>query len=278
MSFEQPKFDNQPLVEKENSLAEQKEAKKGGLEGLRSEINEMSLILQKEGVPIDNQARLDINKYKDVYSERSIESDNNWVKDLKSVWERAAKSSSRWSWVPNKEGGPKDIPIGDVFEMLATAIFSEFLGENFITLRTTEYDDIRNKVDNLIVERKTGNVVCAFDEVGDSNGKRFEEKRSKVLERNWQRGGADLKYGLSYEQQDGQTKLKKGAIYQIPLFYLSLSEEEIKKALYDPGQRGKIFQKFISSAKEQIEEIKGGPVHSKLKERLDFFTQVIEKF
>ncbi len=278
MSFEQLKFDNQPSIEKENPPVEKKETRRGGLEGLKSEINDMSLKLQREGVPIDNQARLDINKYKDVYSERSIESDNNWVKDLKGVWERAAKSSSRWSWVPNKEGGPKDMPIGDIFEMLATATFSEFLGENFITLRTTEYDDIRNKVDNLIVERKTGNVVCAFDEVGDSNGKRFEEKRSKVLERNWQRGGADLKYGLSYEQQDGQAKLKKGAIYQIPLFYLSLSEEEIKKALYDPSQRSKIFQKFISSAKEQIEEIKSGPVHSKLKERLDFFTQVIEKF
>ena len=280
MSFEQPQFEKSvsPSLEEPEEGLEQKGTRREGLGGLKDSIKEISLELRKEGIPVDENARVDINKFRNVYSKESIESDSSWVKKLKEQWERAAASDSRWSWVPNKEKAPKDIPVGDVFEMLATSVLSKFLGKDFVVTRTSEYDDVRNKVDNLILEKETGNIICAFDEVGSASGERFEEKRNKVLERNWQRGGADLKYGISYEKEGDEMKLKKGAIYQIPLFYLALSQGEIKRTLDDSRQDIKIFQEFISSAKEQIKEIKNGPVHSKLKGRLDFFEKVIEKF
>jgi len=276
MSFEQPQFFKKE--EMPEAQPEQKEARKEGLEGLRDYIGEMSLGLKKEGVPVDERARIDIDKFSGVYSRQSIESDKAWIKDLKDRWERSAIAESRWSWAFSKEKALRDVPLGDVFEMLTTSILHKNLGKDFIVTRTSEYDDARNKVDNLILERETGNIVCAFDEIGVASGERFEEKKNKVLDRNWQRGGADLKYGISLEKKTGKMELKKGAVYQIPLFYLAMPEEEIKKTLNNSSQENKIFRDFVDSVKDQMREIKEGPVHPKLMRRLDFFAKVIEKF
>jgi hypothetical protein len=279
MSFEQ-QFERPPASsqEKAGEQTEKKEARKEGLEGLRDYIKEMSSELKEEGVPVDDKARIDINKFDKVYSRQAIESDKAWIKDLKGRWERSAAAESRWSWAYPKEKALKDVPVGDVFEMLTTSILHKKLSKDFIVARTSEYDDARNKVDNIILERETGNIVCAFDEIGAASGERFNEKKNKVLERNWQRGGADLKYGLSLEKKTDKTELKKGAVYQIPLFYLSLPEEEIKKALHDPALEENIFRSFVSSVSEQTKAIKEGPVHPKLRKRLDFFEKIIEKF
>jgi len=53
MSFEQPQFEN-PLLSPEEK-AEQGEARRGGLEGLRDYVKEMSLRLLKAGVSIRNR-------------------------------------------------------------------------------------------------------------------------------------------------------------------------------------------------------------------------------
>jgi len=47
--------------------------------------------------------------------------------------------------------------------------------------------------------------------------------------------------------------------------------------LNDPSQEKKIFSDFVKSAKDQIIEIRKGPVHPKLQGRLDFFEKVLEK-
>ncbi|KKS90091.1 MAG: hypothetical protein UV65_C0021G0009 [Parcubacteria group bacterium GW2011_GWF2_43_11] len=276
----EPQF-NKPEAVPEAKSEQKAEVKENPLDRLRGEIKDMSLGLQKEGVPVDERARVDINKFKDVYPGQSIESDNAWVKDLKGRWENAAASGNKMSWLYGREQMKQKVaqenPTGGVWEMLATSILHKNLGKDFIVARTSEYDDARYKVDNIILDRKTGHIVCAFDEIGATTGERFEEKKNKILERNWQRGGTDLKYGISFEEKAGKMELKKGSLYQIPLFYLALSEEEIKKTLNDPSQEKKVFGNFVESAKKQIKEIGAGPAHPKLRSRLEFFGSVLEK-
>ncbi len=279
-------FEKEPQFKSEAApeikLEQKAEVREKPIDRLKSEIRDMSLGLQKEGVPIDEKARIDINKFGDVYSKQAIESDGAWVKDLRGRWNRAAVSSRPDSWMYGRkqleEKVAQENPMGGVWEMLATKILHQGLGEDFIVVRTSEYDDARYKVDNLILDRKTGQIVCGFDEVATTSGERFEDKKSKVLERNLQRGGADLKYGISFEEtKSGKMELKKSSLYQIPLFYLALSEEEIRKTLNDPSQEKKVFGDFVESAKKQIKEIGAGPVHPKLRSRLDFFGSVLEK-
>lgn len=278
-------FEKEPQFFRPESVGgepEQKaEIKEKPIDRLRGEIKEIALGLQKEGVPVDANNRIDINKFKDVYSRQTIESDSAWVKDLKGRWENAAASSHKMSWLYGreqiKEQLTKENPMGGVWEMLATSILHKNLSNDFIVARTSEYDDARYGVDNIILDRETGHIVCAFDEIGSIAGKRFEEKKNKVLEKNWQKGGTDLKYGISFEEKAGKKELKKCSVYQIPLLYFALSEEEIKKILNDPNQGKNVFGNFMDSAKKQIQEIEEGPVHPKLKRRLDFFKEVLEK-
>lgn len=270
-------FEKEPqFINSEEKKPERKE--KTSLEELKEYIKEMSLELRKEGIPVDERARIDVNKFNKVYSEASISSDMAWVKDLKTRFEKTAASNSQWAFAFPKEKALRDVPLGGVFEMLATSVLNKKMGKDFIITRTSEYDDIRRKMDNIILERKTGNIVCAFDEIGAVSGERFEEKENKVLERNWKRGGADLKYGIFFEKKAGKMELKKGPIYHIPLFYLAMSEKDIKDALDNQGQQEQVFYKFVESIKKQIEKLKEYPVHSKLKERLDYFEKSIEKF
>jgi len=224
MSFEQSKFfrPEAAIVEKEKPL-----------DRLKGEIKEMALGLQKEGVPVDERARIDINKFKDVYSKQTIESDDAWVKDLKKEWVNAAASSHKMSWLLGreqiKEQVAKENPLGVVWEMLATKILHENLGENFIVTRTSEYDDARYKVDNIILDRKTGHIICAFDEIGATTGKLFEEKKNNVLNRNWHRGGTDLKYGIFFEEKNGKMELKKAQFTKSPCFILLCPQKTLEK-------------------------------------------------
>jgi len=272
-----PSFEN-PI---ESKPGQQAEARENPLDRLKGEVRDMSLGLRKEGVPVDDQARIDIKKFGDVYSKQTIESDGVWVKNLRGVWDRAAASGRSDSWMYGREQIQQKVAqkdtAGETLELLTTLIFQKNLGKDFIVVRTSEYDDVRYKVDNMIIDRKTGQVICGFDEIAATTGDRFEEKKDKILERNWQRGGADLKYGVSFEEKNGKMELKKGPLYQIPLLRFALTEEEIKKTLNDPNLEKEVFKKFVDSAKQQIKEIGEGPVHPKLQKRLDFFAGVLEK-
>ena len=256
---------------------EQKEVKKDGLEILKGDIRERFLELREEGVPVDERLRININEFGGVYSKDFIESCRKYVKDLKAYFKAKAMSGSKSSWAFPKKEVLKETPMGEIFEMLKTSIFQEKLGKDFIVTRTSEYDDLKNNVDNIILERETGNIVCAFDEVGADSGEIFEEKKEEVSKKNLEGKGADLAYGIFFEKKAGKMELKKGKIEHMPIFYLSMSEEEIKNNLDNPERREESFYSFIDSIKKQIKELKEHQLHSKLKERLDSFEKVIEK-
>jgi hypothetical protein len=259
------------------------EAGKKPIERLEGFIGEISAKFKQEGIPVDEGGRVDVDQFDEAYPRRIIEADKAWVKDLRERWNRAAVSGSQWSWILSREQILKQKTVGDAWEMLATAILHKNLGEDFIVVRTSEYDDARNGVDNLIIDKKSGSIVCAFDDVGLVSGLRFEEKKSKVLERNWRRGGADVAYGISFEGKQMARKLRKGRINHIPLFYFALSEDKIRKCLEVFSSTGVsreeegIFNGFIDSFRGQIKTIKEEPLHPKLRERLDLFERSVLK-
>lgn len=261
-----------------NNAEQKPEVKEGPEARLKNELKEIALALQKDGVPVDGKDRIDVSRFEGIYSKESIAADKEWTNGLKEMWKNRSAQNHPMSWLYGKEQIQQKLdqrnPLGETWEMLATKILHENLGKDFIVVRTSKFDDIRYNVDNLILDKKTNQVVCAFDEVGDAAGKVFNEKKNEVFERNWLKGGADIKYGISFE--GGKVILKKG-IFQIPLFYFALSEEEINKTLKDPHQEKNVFSYFIESARKQIKELEAGPAHGKLRERLNSFKSVLEK-
>ncbi len=198
-------------------------------------------------LPVDASCRIMMDSFMQVYEKEEVGADIDIVKNKEKQW-----------W---EEGRERNFgSIGEQFELLKTAIFNKYLGDRFIVVRSALYDDYKNGVDNVMVDIKTGNVVCAFDEVGDAAAFK-RQKEQRVSARNLEEGGASLKYGIKFE--DG--KLKPARLQNLPIFCLSLSEEEVKRGIsemeFSSGKKSpvedEIFRICLTELQAQITTLEG---------------------
>lgn len=237
---------------------ERPEKKEVDLEKLKGLEQAVAARLNAEGVPVDDNCRIKMDAPEDV----------RLAEELERKWQE-------------KEGEriKKD---GEQFEILKTIIFNKFLNNDFIIARTSLYDDFVNKVDNVILDKKTGNLVCALDEVADNSGKDFEEKKEKVLARNMKGNENMLKYGLLMENG----KMVPGGADHFPLFYLALPHDRIREAIErmapsldeKSDYETKLFSYFVSSIDTQIKTLKLYPrLDNILKESIAVFESSLKK-
>lgn len=241
------------------------------IEKLSNFLKEMAESLRTEEVPVDDDCRIDMDAFKDIY---------NVEKDKKSIERAESKWLGHKDLSKEEKRAEKLKHTGEQLEMLVTAILGKFLGKDFIVARSSRYDDIKNQIDNLILEKETGNVICAFDEVGDTRGPRFEEKKEAILDKDREQGGF-LKYGLKIEEGELKLDLQKN----IPIFYLALKEGFIKKGVKEfisssedkSDFEGKLFEHFKTSILSQISalqlELKLSP---EIEKRISYFEEVLE--
>ncbi len=149
---------------------------------------------------------------------------------------------------------------GFQFELLKTAIMHKYAGKQFITLRSSRYDDIANGVDNVLVDITTGEPICAFDEVATekiTGSKRYDEKIDEIVrsnlglydgveqKRSAREGfgpGARLKYGLRIRDNN----LECRPMNNLPLFLLPIDRERLKGGLENFGtEEGDIYLKML---------------------------------
>jgi len=214
-------------------------------EKLKNLIEQISESLREKGVPVDSNCRLDMDSFQEIYSQEKIEDDKRTVREREKKWYRDLPQEGI------KKGGEK-------LEILKTIIFHKFIGENFIVVRTSTYDDIINKADNLILEKKTGNPVCAYDEAVDVGGQVLEKKKMRILDRN-KEGGTRLKYGIALKEN----KLIKGEVEGIPLYYLCFPIEHLEKAKREilpslnevSDYEKKVFEYFVALMQAQTKTL-----------------------
>ena len=144
---------------------------------------------------------------------------------------------------------------GERFEQLKTVIFNRnFETSNIIAIRASDYDDYKNSIDNIIINKNTGDIICALDAIAnDKNSKRYKEKEEKIKEIN-EKGGAKLKYGITFE--DDKPVLKE--IEGVNIFILSLSSRELYEAIDKFGIakfENKLFKEFGKQAIEQLQKL-----------------------
>lgn len=272
--------------------------------GLEIYLREISFELKENGFPVGNDCRIDMDGFEQVYSRGAVESDKKRVAGIKEEFalERFATTGKRKIEVEKTAGGK--------LEMFKTAIFHKLLKEDFFVLRSSIFDDTIYGVDNVIIDRETGNLVCGFDEVvtdrGESassenepelwfgkkkSGERkirgFKTKKAEVFKKN-QNGGAELKYGLKTEKEGEKTKITLGWRKNFPIFYLALPRNHLENGIkkFNPFKESNldktILNHFFSSIKSQISELKlhelgGTRLNPNLKKRLDAFEKKLEK-
>ena len=238
---------------------------------IKSYLEQKVRELQAEGVPVTKEGRIDSQAFAkhNIYSNDVVAKDNAFVHDCQQQW-RGNKSQE------------KELQQGERLEILKTAIFQKYLGHDFIVVRSAEYDDIANGVDNVVLDKKTGNVVCAFDEVSEIEGLRYQEKSQHIVRRNMV-DGASLKYGLTINP--GQ-KLALGPMDHLPIFYLALLPEMIEQAIQNfnsqsvTARQDKIFQYFIHSITTQIKgmSMPGITINLAIKEKAEDFVRAFNPY
>ena len=167
---------------------------------------------------------------------------------------------------------------GALFEILKTTIFHKHLGEQFIVVRTSRYDDIENGVDNVLMDRRTGEIVCAFDEVSDVRSDAYQEKQKELVVKNTH-GGASLLYGIKYEEQEGQRYVVGGIRKYLPLFILALPPDFIKKGIltFKPDRADDYETKTVAYLKaslvQQIKMLRLARLQPNIIKAIDEFEQ-----
>jgi hypothetical protein len=233
------------------------------LKNLEKQISER---LNAEGVPVDDDCRIRMDVFNGVYPAEHIK------EDIKLTEAREKK------YKIGNEGSD-----GENFEVLKTIIFNKFLGNDFIVARASLFDDFINRVDNVILDKKTGNLVCALDEVADISGSEFEKKKGEVLNRNMKENENMLKYGLRMENG----KIAPARAEHFPLFYLALPHNHIREAvnkiapsLEEKSEYEKdLFSYFLASINLQIKTLKLYPHLGKpLKTSISLFENASQKF
>jgi len=252
---------------------QEKPSEQLGLERVRSYLKSSYEKMQKRGVPIDSEGRIDPSRFDGCYSKAVLEADNKEVKRLQEVHEEGLSETE----IQRRRSGNH----GEL-ELLAAAVFSEFMGDRFDVVRSSLFDDFNNEVETILVDRETGNIVCAFDEVGELKGKKFEDKKNKVLGINKDQLGARLKYGIHLDSKTGA--ITPQCVEHIPIFYIALTSdllgEGLKKFQVDPENNKKLFQYFLLSLGLQIKELdlKSLALSKEVNNKLDIFNQAIGKY
>jgi hypothetical protein len=218
------------------------------VEKLLNFAKDLSTSLNADGLPImipkenfDDCYRIDMKKFSDVYCKEKIEKDiaavqekENIFKKLEKMNEEKIKEALSYRKSPDQLLDiDEKTTKGSVFEIFKTSLFNKFLKEDFLVLRTSRYDDIKNGVDNMILEKNGKNVICAIDDVTQTKlSTYFEEKKKEILHKNLELNGVKIKYGVYFEKdKNGQKVLRKGPLENIPLFYLPLTQDYLKEGL-----------------------------------------------
>lgn len=262
MKFDRKFFEEQGQI---------KEDPESSAEKLIPFIKEISESLKKEKVPVDEDCRIDMKAFSSY--------GDGVEKDIESVKDREQK------WYPNlseeriKE--EKQKKSGEKLEMLVVALFHKFLKDKFIVTRSSPYDDVFNGIDTLILEKETGDLICAFDEVADAAGPNLQNKIKEITEKN--KNGGTLRYGLKMENGE----IKKGVVMGAPIFYIALPEKHINEGIKNlslsleekSDYEKKLFKYFIDLLQHQYSAlVLEKHIDQSIKNRVGTFKKVLDKF
>lgn len=234
---------------------EEQNTTEASVENLTRCLEVIARELRKERIPVTDECRIEMRAFEALYGEKAISLDEARIEKLEKGWSRGDRREEAERLRLHTRG--------EQLEILKTAVLHKNLGSQFIVVRSSRHDDIKNKVDNLLLDRNTGSLVCAFDEVASASGYDFEKKRTRVLERNASERGARLKYCLGLERKGDVMGLQLKGEDHVPVFYLALSEDYIKKGIQDllpdmtrqSETEKKLFGYFMAALKLQLSEL-----------------------
>ncbi|HEY4504453.1 MAG TPA: hypothetical protein VJI73_01640 [Candidatus Paceibacterota bacterium] len=221
-------------------------------------LAKMAEVLRAKGIPVDSGLRLVMEDFVGVegYSAEDLEKSTQYVANQMGKFHPGLTMDA----IDEKEKKSN----GTRFEMLKTALFVKNIGDRFIVCRSSRYDDIANKVDNVLVDSVTGEQLCIFDEVvdvtvvpGQSSSGLLQNKKTFVVGVNC-KGGANVEYGLVKKGE----RMVPGRMVGVPVLYLAISPLVLQEGLkvFDPnttksaGKEANLFNYLCTTLIGEIRE------------------------
>ena len=172
---------------------------------------------------------------------------------------------------------------GEKLEKCLLINLNRILAPDYFVMRASEYDDLSNGVDFVIVEADTGIVACGFDGAyGEKGGDRYKEKVKKIRKKS-ERYGTKLKYGFEFKNGE----IIKKQLINLPNFFLNMNLEDMRKLEKDmnymvgegqkpSGTELEVFDKLIISMEEQLHDFNQNKnINPKVEENLEVFSSVL---
>jgi|GEM_PF-967477 len=242
---------------------------KGILENQSRTVNEMLAQEGLSGELLNPDASINPEGYAELYGAETIETDRAFVRE-REIEFTSANNPNVQDFYRSEFGAQTEDEIiarwrenksrekSGQMEMAITALLSQKLGADFLVVRTAARDDYHaeSQVDNLILDRVTGDVVGAFDEVHEGgDGSRLKKKQEKIF-KIAKRGGAEIRYGFKMENG----KLARAGLTGVPVFYLGLDSTALGELIQGLGENNQektdvVFTMLLASLEEQRAEL-----------------------
>ena len=120
--------------------------------------------------------------------------------------------------------------ISSDFEQLVPILFTKVFGEKIAAFRASRYDDLKNGVDNILLDRETGDVVCAIDEIVISSSHTVETYRKKK-EKVRKRSAVGVKIDYGYQIGPDGTAVPESRYADCPLLCLGIKRDDFLKVI-----------------------------------------------
>ncbi|QQS59957.1 hypothetical protein IPN41_02395 [Candidatus Falkowbacteria bacterium] len=273
---------------KEENLALEKHQDKP-IEQIREELDgSMSSIAEQVNSTfqvkdfIDNKCAINIERYglskdekKQYYNDIKARQRYFYSRDHRSIPIKDIKQPDLDRWLTAQEHRKSEL-----VEKLTTLILHKGLGPDYIVVRTCKGDDY-NGIDNIIVHKPSGTVVCAFDDFHSGFSDDSEDKKLNYIKGASKNGGVPIKYGFTVKEGRLVTK----SFNNVPIFYLAFNVTELDEALQnidtkDPHSLSAsdepYYDKIIEAFSRQISIIEEQAVLGKYPSKI--FMQNIQKF
>lgn len=173
--------------------------------------------------------------------------------------------------------------VANLAEISTVILLNKFFGDRFLVARASTYDDYEYGVDNVLLDKKTGAVICGFDQVigmgQDDGGNKKRDKMEKLL----LRGGTKLEYGVVL---DDNKKIKREKLDSIPAFFLAITKNDLMLLMEDLKNNKvsvatkKVLNNILDSIDEQyrsaqklLRENKNDSRYRNLLENLEKFSE-----
>lgn len=237
---------------------------------------------------VDNNIKIntDIFHENPSYTDEKIKEDEEFVEEKRGEFNKKKKINDS---------------NGELFEEAMACVLYRILNKKYLVVRSSDYDDLHNGVDILIIDPETNEIICLVDNITTYRDdfkaiEAIENKENKVLNQNMN-GGAEIEYGLAFKENAETHNIepigerKKG----IPIFSMHLYGKELDELLNgmdydinnDPSEiELKTFDELMRvmkvDSKQMIEQIqeeskKNDEEMKKKKTDLEVFENLINK-